>query len=98
MHDERMAVVEIGDQIFGAPAQGENAPPGEARREVFRKGKAQIASPLLDASDSCAGEHGFEAPPNRLDFGKFGHGRFNSSTRWEPPNDARRRAIKLLLS
>ncbi len=75
MHDERLVPVEIGQQIFGPPPQGENASACEPRGEVLREGEAQIRAPLLDAQESRALERGREAPPHSLDLGQFGHGK-----------------------
>jgi predicted nucleotidyltransferase len=91
MHDQRLAVVEIGEEIFGAPTQIEEAAPRQARGEIGRKGKAQIRAPLLDARDPRAKERRGEATPDRLDFGQFGHESILCGRAFAT---ARRRAIK----
>jgi hypothetical protein len=72
MGDEHAAIVEIGEQILGAPAKGDHPAPGETGDEARRKGNAQIAPPLLDAHEGGAlHDHG-EAAADRLDFRQFG--------------------------
>jgi hypothetical protein len=61
MHDQRLAVVEIGDQVFRPSRQGLDAPAGEARGETRRAGKAQIGgrfcSTPRSVSPSMAGSN-----------------------------------------
>ncbi len=68
-----MRIVEIGDEIFGAPAKVENAPALKTRGEALRKGKAQIMAAKLDPRDRRADERRGQSPPHRFDFGQFGH-------------------------
>ena len=73
MHDQRLSIVEIGDEIFRAAAQIENASALKARSEALGKGKAQIATAEFDARDRRADQRGREAPPHGFDFGQLRH-------------------------
>ena len=57
MDQQDRAVIEVDDDVFGAPADGIDAPADEARREAFGKGEAQVRPALL---------HAKEAPPQKL--------------------------------
>ena len=73
MHDQRLAVVEIGDEIFGAPAKVENPSALKTRGKALRKGNTQIMAPQFDARDRRADERRGQSAPHRFDFGQFGH-------------------------
>ena len=42
MHDEDGVVVEVGEEIFCAPAERDYAAPGKTLRKADRKRKAQV--------------------------------------------------------
>ncbi|CAM5218925.1 hypothetical protein BTHI11S_00856 [Bosea thiooxidans] len=69
MHDQRLAVVEIRDQVFGAPRQRLDAPPRQPLGEPFRQRKAQIGPTLLDAGEALARHGGLQPAPDGLDLG-----------------------------
>ena len=54
MHHERLAGIQIGEQIFGAPPQVLDAPPCQPLREPLGQRKAQVWPPRLDARDAAA--------------------------------------------
>ena len=67
------AVVEIDDQIFGAPPDRHDAPPQHSLGEALGKGKAQVRPVLRYAGDARA-RHGIgESAAHGFDFGKFRH-------------------------
>ncbi len=62
------AVIELDDDVFGAPADGIDAAAREARREPFRERKAQIGRRCSTAAEAPAKELQRQAATNRLDF------------------------------
>jgi hypothetical protein len=72
MRDQRHAVVEIRNQIFGPAAHRGDPPAFKPRGEVHRKGKPQIRAPLFDPRDHRAFHHRLQSAANGLDFGQFG--------------------------
>jgi hypothetical protein len=68
-----MAIVEIGEKIFRAPAKVENPPILKTLGKAFGKGKAQIVAPQLDALDRRADERGRQSPSHGFDFGQLWH-------------------------
>jgi hypothetical protein len=73
MHDEDIAVIEIGQEIFGAPAERLDTPARQPAAEILRKGKAQIRPPLVHGEKPGADQRGFEAAAHGFDLGKLGH-------------------------
>ena len=73
MHHQRLAVVEIGDEVFGAPPERGDAPAGQPVGETFGKRKPQIRAPSFDPLDQPPLHHGRKPPADGLDFGQFGH-------------------------
>ncbi|MNL81158.1 hypothetical protein D3C87_2081890 [compost metagenome] len=69
MHDERVAVVEIGDEIFRPPRQRLDAPAGQPLGETLGQGKAQIGPALLDAGEALARHGGLQPAPDGFDLG-----------------------------
>ena len=74
MHDEHLAVVEPGQEIFGAPVERLDLSPFQPLAEALRQGKAQIGAPLLHAREGVAHENGLQAPAYGLDFRQLWHG------------------------
>ena len=74
MHDQHLAGGEIGEEVFGAPAERDHLLALEARGEALGKGQAQIRTALLDLVEARADHRGLEAAADGLDFGEFGHG------------------------
>ena len=73
MHDEHLAAVEIGEQIFGPPAEADNTVALQPLREIRREGGAQVRPPDIDLLDAHALHDGGKAEAYGFDFGKFGH-------------------------
>ncbi len=73
MRDQNLPVIEVEQQIFGAPRQRGDGPAFEARREAGRKGKTQILAPHLGGRDPVAQQSGLQPAADGFDFGKFGH-------------------------
>jgi hypothetical protein len=73
MHDKHLAVIEPGEQVFGAPLKRLHCPAREPARERVRKRKAQIGAPLLDARKRLADEERLEPLAHGFDLGEFRH-------------------------
>ena len=74
MRGQHGAVVEVDEEIFGAPADRFDAASVEALGEAFGKREAEVGPPLLDRGEGRA-RHGLrQAAADGFDFGKFGHG------------------------
>ncbi|GGE29485.1 hypothetical protein GCM10007276_03360 [Agaricicola taiwanensis] len=68
MHDERFAVIEIGNKIFGAPTEAGDGTAGQSPRKILRKSKAQVRSPHLDLVKALAKHGGRQSSAHGLDF------------------------------
>ena len=75
MHDQRLAAVEVGKQIFRPPVEADHTPPTELLREAGREGDAQIVPAGLNLAEDVTFERGRQASAYGLDFGQLGHGR-----------------------
>ncbi len=73
MRDQNLPVIEVEQQIFGAPRQRGDGPAFEARRKAGREGKAQILAPDFGGHDPVAQQSGLQSSADGFDFGKFGH-------------------------
>ena len=73
MHHQHLAVVEPGEQIFGAPVERVDRSPAQALREVLRQRKAQVIAPLLDARKAVADQDRRKPQSHRLHLRQFGH-------------------------
>ena len=71
--DQHLAVLEVDEQILGAPPQGGDAAAHHACRKTNGKGNTQVGPALLQRDDAAAFEHGLKAAPHGFDFGQFGH-------------------------
>ena len=69
MHHQHFAVVEPGEQIFGAPVERLYLPPGQPRAEILGQRNAQIGAPLLDARERVADQHGLQSPAHGFHLG-----------------------------
>ena len=74
MHDDARAVVEIGEEIFGAPSEPLDPAALEPRGEAFWKGKAEVGPAQFERLDPRPLHHRAEAEADGFDFGQFGHG------------------------
>ena len=73
MHEQHVAGRQIGQQIFGPPAEAGDGVAFEAAGEILRQRPAQIAAVNLDLGEARALHRRLEAAAHRFDFGKFGH-------------------------
>src|SRR5574338_309866 len=73
MHQEYRAVVELGQQIFGAAAEGRDPMALQTRSEARREREPQVAPTKLDPFDHRPLERRQKPAPDRLHFGKLGH-------------------------
>ncbi len=74
MHDQHLAVVEPGEQIFGPPVERLDLAPCQPLAEALGQRKAQIGAPLLHARERVAHEDGLQAPAHGLHFRQLWHG------------------------
>ena len=74
MGDQHHAVVELDQNVLGAPFDGGDPAPGEALGKGFGEGHAEIGAALLDPDEGAAHQMGREAAADGFDFGKLGHG------------------------
>ena len=72
--DQDIAVVEIGEKIFGAARQRRDRAPGQPFGEILGERKAQIRATRLDLGEDASDKRRFQAAAYGFDFGKFGHG------------------------
>ena len=72
--DQGLAPVEVGEEVLGAAAQGEDAGAGEAGGEARGEGAAEVGAADVGAGDDVAGQHGLEAAADGLDLGQLGQG------------------------
>ncbi len=73
MKDQGGAVVEGGDEIFGAPGKALDAAAAQLFGEVFRERDAQVRSPQFNAQDARADQSRLESASDGFDLGQFGH-------------------------
>ena len=73
MRDEYRAVVEIEQQVLGAPSQGIDATAFKPLDEVARKRNTQVETVLLDACQQTVLQDRRQAAAYGFDFGKFRH-------------------------
>ncbi len=73
MHDQHIARRQIGEQVFGAPADAGDGLARKPARKILRQRPAQIAAPDLDLDEALAFHGRLEASAHGLDFGKFRH-------------------------
>ena len=73
MHEQDLARVEIGEQVFGAAAEPGDGAALEPRREIPGQRPAQVAAARLDLVETRAVHHRLESATHRLDLGKLGH-------------------------
>lgn len=76
MNDQR-AVPEVNQQVFAAPASGQNALPDQQVLQTKGKRPAQATASLDHASDFVAFEMGRDASAGDFDFGQFWHRRLS---------------------
>ncbi len=69
MHDHRRAVVEIEQDVLGAPADLLHPPSGHALRQILRQRDTQILAPRLDAPQPLAQEFCAQPAADGFDFG-----------------------------
>ena len=74
MHDQHLAVVEPGKEIFRAPVERLDLSPGQPLAEALGQGKAQIGPPLLDPRERVADQDRLKSPSHGLNLRKFWHG------------------------
>ena len=72
--DQRLAAVEVGEEILGAAAQRGDPGAGEAGGEPRRERAAEVGAADVGVDDDAAGQDGLEAAADGLDLGKLGHG------------------------
>lgn len=73
MRNQRVAVVEIDQQIFGAAAKADDGAAGNPVGESIGKGEAQIAAAQLQLGDAGALHRRRQAAFHRFDFWQFRH-------------------------
>ena len=74
MDEQAVAALDLGENVLCPAREPEDLPPGQARGETLRKGKAQIGTAQGDRLDALALEHGLQSAHHGLDFWKFRHG------------------------
>src|ERR1700685_1011644 len=74
MHEKNIAGGQIGEQIFGPPADATDGLALEALRKILRQRPAQVAAATVHLDEARAFHRRCEAAAHRLDFGQFGHG------------------------
>ena len=75
MHQQHVAGGEIGEQVFGAPAEPLDGLAFEPRLEIFRQRPAQIAAARFDFREARTFHDRRKAAAHGLDFGQFRHDR-----------------------
>ena len=88
MHDQNVAAVEAGLQVFRAPPEVKDAPALQPLDEPLGKRKPQVRPPLLDTRDHRPRQHRLEPPPHRLDLGQLGHQRSSSRCQAKVASDS----------
>ncbi len=73
MHDEDVAPIQIGEQIFGPPPEAGNSSALQARGEALRQGEAEVRPPLFHFAEARADHGRLQPAADGLNFGKFGH-------------------------
>ena len=73
MDHQRLAAVEVGQDVFRSPPQADDFAALEPGGEVAREGATQVAPPRLGMGDGAAFQRGGDPPLHSLDFGQFGH-------------------------
>ena len=72
--DPGLACVQARKQVLGPAVQRQDRRSGQPRREPLWQRKAQIGAALIHAGQARALKMRGEAPSDRFNFGKFGHG------------------------
>lgn len=75
--DDQCAAAEVNQQVFAAPAGGENTLPFEQAIETGREGPSQAAATLDHAADPAAFEKRRKSAAGDFDFGQFWHQRLS---------------------
>ena len=75
MQDEDRTIVEVAQEVFGAPRDPFDAAAREAGGKSPRQRKTQILAPQDGPDDAAAGEGEFQPAADGFDFRQFGHGR-----------------------
>ena len=75
MHDEDVAVVEIGKQVFGPSGKRVDPPPGQPPREPRWKGRAEVAPVHGDLIDHESLHDRREPETDGFDFWQLRHGK-----------------------
>ena len=73
VQDQRLAAVEVGEQVLRAPPERRDPAAGEPLGQPRREGPAQVGAADLGARDDAPGKHGLEAAADRLDLRQFRH-------------------------
>src|SRR4051812_5207296 len=81
VHQQRLAGVELDEQILSAARDRTNATPFEAACKIGRKGPAKVRAAQHHTIDPCAAHHRLQAAPFGLDFRKLWHRRIIA---WAP--------------
>jgi hypothetical protein len=76
MHQEYIAVVELGEEIFGAPVEMLDRAAGQVFGEAARERHAEIGAAGLDRDEARMFHRRREAAADGFDLGKFGHSGF----------------------
>ena len=73
MQDEDRTVVEVAQEVFGAPRDPFDAAAREAGGKSPRQGKTQILAPQDGPDDAAAGQGELQSAADGFDFRQFGH-------------------------
>ena len=68
-------LVEMDEDVFGAPVEPLDRAARQALDEALRQGKAQIRPALLHVDETAPAQHRLQARAHRLDLGKLRHRR-----------------------
>jgi hypothetical protein len=76
MHEEYIAVVEFGEQVFRAAAEMLDSAAREVLHEAARERDAQIRTARFNRDEARMFHGRGKAPADGFDLGEFGHSRF----------------------
>ncbi len=77
VHHQGVAAVEPGQQVLGPPLKLFDPCAGQPLHEILRQRKAQVRPAGLHPFQPRALQGRLQAPSDRLDFRKLGHGRLD---------------------
>jgi hypothetical protein len=75
MDDQNGPVIQPHQNILRPPPHRFDPPPGQARDEIRRKGRAQVRPVLIDTDQNPPFEMRGKPPADGFNFGKLRHGR-----------------------